>query len=57
MRWIVSFLLVWLAGVAAALSEAGNRLLVVLEESSEQKKYSALWKDLEGQSDSFEIRE
>jgi oligosaccharyltransferase complex subunit beta len=53
MRWIFSFLLVWLAGVVAALSASGNRLLVVLEETSEKDKYSGLWKDLEGMLDNL----
>jgi hypothetical protein len=47
MRLFLSLLLVSLLGVAQALSSAGMRLLVVLEEASEQALYSQFWSDLE----------
>ncbi|KAF2431324.1 Dolichyl-diphosphooligosaccharide-protein glycosyltransferase 48kDa subunit [Tothia fuscella] len=47
MRWLFSFLLLWLSTIVTALSSSGNRLLVVLEESSEKDKYSQFWGDLE----------
>jgi hypothetical protein len=48
MRWLFSFLLLWLSAVVSALSESGNRVLVVLEEAGEKDKYSTFWGDLEG---------
>ncbi|KAH0551580.1 hypothetical protein GP486_007204, partial [Trichoglossum hirsutum] len=46
MRWLFSFLVLVLAGVASAVSTKGNRLLVVLEEKSEKDSYSKFWADL-----------
>jgi oligosaccharyltransferase complex subunit beta len=43
----LSLLLVSLLGFVQALSSAGTRLLVVLEEASEQAFYSQFWADLE----------
>jgi oligosaccharyltransferase complex subunit beta len=48
MRWLFSFLLLWLGAVVSALSESGSRLLVILEDSAEKDKYSTFWGDLEG---------
>lgn len=47
MRWLLTFFFLALLGVVQALSSAGNRLLVVLEELKEKDKYSQLWADLE----------
>lgn len=47
MKGLFSILLLALVGAVSALSSAGNRLLVVLEESSEKAKYSKFWADLE----------
>lgn len=47
MRWLVAFFILTLLSAAQALSAAGNRLLVVLEELKEKDKYSQLWTDLE----------
>ncbi|KAI9884060.1 MAG: hypothetical protein M1823_004150 [Watsoniomyces obsoletus] len=47
MRWLTSFLLSLVLGLATAISTTGNRVLVVLEESTEQTKYSKFWGDLE----------
>ena len=48
MRWLLSLLLVNLLGLVQGLSSTGSRLLVVIEDSSEQAKYSTFWADLEG---------
>ncbi|KAF2398011.1 Dolichyl-diphosphooligosaccharide-protein glycosyltransferase 48kDa subunit [Trichodelitschia bisporula] len=48
MRWLSSFLLLAVAGIASALSASGNRLLVVLEDAGEKDKYSQFWTELEG---------
>lgn len=48
MRWLLSFLVASLAGLALGLSSTGNRLLVVIEDTAEQSKYSQFWADLEG---------
>lgn len=48
MRWLVSFCALALLGFAHALSSAGNRLLVVIEEAGDREKYSQFWGDLEG---------
>lgn len=37
-----------LLGLAQAISNSGNRLLVVIEEAAEKDKYSKFWGDLEG---------
>jgi oligosaccharyltransferase complex subunit beta len=50
MRWLFSFMLLWLSAVVSALSASGSRLLVVLEEAGEKDKYSTFWGDLEGMS-------
>lgn len=47
MRWLFSFLLLWLSATVSALSAAGDRVLVVLEEATEKDKYSSFWGDLE----------
>ncbi|PGH16767.1 hypothetical protein AJ80_05082 [Polytolypa hystricis UAMH7299] len=56
MRWLFSLLLLGLLGAVSAVSSAGNRLLVVLEEAAEKDLFSTLWSDLEGRgySISFE---
>ncbi len=41
-------LLLAILGLVQALSSAGNRLLVVLEEQSEKASFSQYWADLEG---------
>lgn len=48
MRWLVSFCALTLLGLIHALSSAGNRLLVVIEEAVDREKYSQFWGDLEG---------
>ena len=48
MRWLFSFLLLALLGVAQAVSYTGRRLLVVTEEAGEKEKYSVFLGDLEG---------
>lgn len=51
MRSLLSFLLLYFAGIVAAVSSSGSRLLVVLEDAAEKSKYSRFWKDLEGKAD------
>lgn len=46
MRWSFFPLLVALVGFASALSASGNRLLVVLEDSTKLGLYSKFWTDL-----------
>jgi oligosaccharyltransferase complex subunit beta len=48
MRWLLSFLLLTLLGVASARSIAGPRLLVVLEDAAEKEQYGVFLGDLEG---------
>jgi oligosaccharyltransferase complex subunit beta len=48
MRHLVIPLLLVLSGIVQALSSAGERLLVVLEEESEKASFSQFWADLEG---------
>jgi hypothetical protein len=48
MRHLLLPLLLSLLGVVHALSSAGDRLLVVLEEESEKASFSQFWADLEG---------
>jgi oligosaccharyltransferase complex subunit beta len=48
MRHLVIPLLLALLGIVQALSSAGERLLVVLEEESEKASFSQFWADLEG---------
>jgi oligosaccharyltransferase complex subunit beta len=50
MRWLFSFLLLWVASTVSALSATGNRLLVILEEAAEKDKYGKFWGDLEGKA-------
>jgi hypothetical protein len=47
MRWLFSFLLLWLPVAISALSSSGNRVLVVLEDTAAKDKYSQFWSDLE----------
>jgi oligosaccharyltransferase complex subunit beta len=49
MRWLIPFLLVPILRAVQALSSTGTRLLVVVEEATEQEKYSQLWGDLKGE--------
>lgn len=53
MRWLLSFLVLALLGVAQAVSYTGRRLLVVLEDVAEKEKYSVFLGDLEGECDGF----
>ena len=48
MRWLFSLLLLGLLGLASAVSTAGNRLLVVLEDLAEKGKYGVFFGDLKG---------
>lgn len=48
MRHLLLFPLLALLSFAGALSSAGDRLLVVLEDESEQSSYSQFWGDLAG---------
>jgi len=48
MRYLLVPLLLALLGIVRALSSAGDRLLVVLEEESEKASFSQFWADLEG---------
>jgi hypothetical protein len=48
MRWFLSLAFVALWSLACAVSSAGDRLLVVSDDSADQDKYSMLWKDLKG---------
>lgn len=48
MRCLITLLLLTLLAAVQAVSTAGNRLLVVLEETAERSKYSKFWEDLEG---------
>jgi oligosaccharyltransferase complex subunit beta len=48
MRAIISVLFLVLLGAVSALSSAGTRLLVVLEDAGEKALYSQFWADLEG---------
>lgn len=49
MRWLFSFLLLALLGLASARSIAGSRLLVVLEDAAEKEQYGVFLGDLEGE--------
>jgi hypothetical protein len=51
MRSLFSILLLCLAGIVAAVSSSGSRLLVVLEDAAEKSKYSKFWTELEGETD------
>lgn len=53
MHSLLSFLLLCFAGIVAAVSSSGSRLLVVLEDAAEKSKYSRFWKDLEGKADFY----
>jgi len=46
MNLFFSWLLLALVGIVSALSSSGSRLLVVLEETADQDKYSQFWGDL-----------
>jgi oligosaccharyltransferase complex subunit beta len=48
MRHLLVLLHLALLGIVQALSSAGDRLLVVLEEESEKASFSQFWADLEG---------
>lgn len=48
MRWLFSLLFLGLLGAVRALSVAGSRLLVVLEDAAEKEQYSVFLGDLEG---------
>ncbi|KAI2794034.1 hypothetical protein POX_a00624 [Penicillium oxalicum] len=48
MRWCLALLLCGFLAVVNALSSSGSRLLVVLDESTDQSAYSTLWSDLKG---------
>jgi oligosaccharyltransferase complex subunit beta len=48
MRWSIVSVLLGVFSLASALSSSGNRLLVVLEDSSKKALYSTFWSDLEG---------
>lgn len=48
MKSLLSLLVLGFLALASALSTSGNRLLVILEESSEKDKYSKFLGDLEG---------
>lgn len=48
MRNLFTFLSLALLGVVQAISTAGERLLVVLEDQSEKSSFSQFWADLEG---------
>ncbi|KAK2743377.1 oligosaccharyl transferase glycoprotein complex, beta subunit [Onygenales sp. PD_40] len=57
MRWSLSLLLLGFWGALVhALSSAGNRLLVVLEDEAEKDLYSTFWKDLEGRGYSISFQ-
>lgn len=49
MRWLFSFLLLALLGVAQAISYTGGRLLVIVDDVAEREKYSVFLGDLEGE--------
>ena len=49
MRSLSSLVLLLLAAVATALSTAGNRLLVVLDDLVEKDTYSKFFGDLKGE--------
>lgn len=48
MKWLTSFLLFALLGIARALSAHGPRTLVVIEDEADKDKYSQFWHDLTG---------
>lgn len=48
MRWLLHALLLSLAALIQGLSSAGNRLLVIIEDTTTLDKYSQLWDDLRG---------
>lgn len=47
----IPVVLLGLLGSAVAKSASGDRLLVVLEESTDKALYSQLWADLEGKQE------
>ncbi|KAF4542654.1 Dolichyl-diphosphooligosaccharide-protein glycosyltransferase [Lasiodiplodia theobromae] len=56
MKWLTSLLLIALAGIASALSAAGARTLVVLEDQADKDKYSQFWSDLTGRGFSLTFK-
>jgi oligosaccharyltransferase complex subunit beta len=48
MRNLLYLLVLALLGLVQAISSAGDRLLVVLEDESEKTSFSQFWRDLEG---------
>jgi oligosaccharyltransferase complex subunit beta len=48
MRNLPIFFLTALLALVQAISSAGNKLLVVLEDESEKASFSQFWADLEG---------
>jgi oligosaccharyltransferase complex subunit beta len=48
MRSLITLLLLALLAAVQAVSTAGNRLLVILEDTAEKSNYSKFWEDLEG---------
>jgi hypothetical protein len=48
MRWLFSFIFVALWSLVHGLSSSGSKLLVVVDDATEQDKYSQLWGDLKG---------
>lgn len=50
MRNLIYLLLLALLSLVQAISSAGDRLLVVLEDESEKALFSQFWGDLEGKA-------
>ena len=55
MRWLFSLLFITALHSVQALSSSGSRLLVVIEDTAEQGKYSKLWGDLRGAPAGIEL--
>ena len=53
MKWSLALFLAPVLHLAVALSSSGSRLLVVNEDSAEQKKYSKFFGDLKGKLSRF----
>jgi hypothetical protein len=51
MRWFLALLVAPFVTLTVALSSAGSRLLVISEDSAEEKKYSQFFGDLKGRLD------
>ena len=47
MRSVLLGLLLGLLSIVSALSAAGSKLLVIIEDEAERSKYSTFWTDLE----------